>query len=666
MNRIEWFLALMDRVSGPSRRIEQALKRVQSAESRVELATKHMNDALGRVRAPADMASRALGGLRVAATGLAVGAVALGAVGVTGALGAKSIIDAAGYKEQTLISFTSLLGDSTKAANVYAHAVQFAAATPFTTPDVIDATRQLLSYGFATKSLGSVMKSAGNLAAGANKPLEQVVTAFAALKGGDFGQAFGVGQGFSQLGINKDDLQGQGLVFDKQGGYKGSVEDAMNVVQRIIKQKFGDGMNAQSKSIFGLASTLQSRPFELFSTINEFGALEPFKKLLSNLSDLTDFSKPPGNRIQRRFIVSMGGLFRAVFGPAAAATAGKQGEYLVHTIMDKIDLLATWINVNGPGIVSTMKGIFGAIGAAIGFVTPIIAALGPYIPMVFAFFQTLALARGVMSAVMAVQALGGALGALRVGLALVGGPWGLLIAVFVAGAVAIYSNWGKIAPWFAGVWRWVVTAATNAFAFLRNLFFTFTPLGILIKNFAPIMAWFGSLPAQFAQFGANLIAGLVGGITSRLVAVKDTIVGAANSAIGWFKGALGIASPSKVFAGLGTQLPAGLVGGILSGRGAVQKAVTMLAAGATVTAGVSLAATPAKAPVRGAVAISSTANAGGARGSGAATINFNLSLKGEGVSKTDADTVANSVIERVAEALEALGFEVGLSAGGES
>ncbi len=62
-------------------------------------------------------------------------------------------------------------------------------------------------------------------------------------------------------------------------------------------------------------------------------------------------------------------------------------------------------------------------------------------------------------------------------------------------------------------------------------------------------------------------------------------------------------------------------------------------------------------------AVVTGARAGGnAQRSGSATLNVNLSVKGEGVTRTDADTVTESVMEKVAEALEALGFEVGLGA----
>jgi hypothetical protein len=674
----------MDRLSGPARRIEQSLRRVKSAEDRVEQATKHMNDAIARVRAPADMASRALGGLRAAATGLAVGAVALGAAGTAGALGTKSIIDAAGYKEQTLVAFKSLLGDAGTAANVYAHAVKFAAATPFDTPGVVDATKQLLSYGFATKDLESVMTSAGNIAAGMGKPLEQAVTAFAALKGGDFGQAFGVGQGFNQLGITRAQLQAEGLVFDKQGSYKGSVEDGMRAVQAIIRRRFGEGMAAQSRTIFGLSSTLQSRPFELFSSLNDTGAIEPVRDLMDNLAQLTDFSKPPGSRIQQRFADSMSALFKAVFGPAAAATAGAQGENLVNMVLDKIDGFARWITVNGPKIAATFSSVFNTVAGAISVVAPVIGALLPFLPAIFVFFQALSLARGLFAAIAAIQALGGVLGALRVALALVGGPWGLLIAAIVAGVMLIVTNWRTIRPAIQPVLDWFVTAFVNVKNFFLGLpaFFVglwnvvvnvFNAALKLLVNVGKVLAnglidAFLFLPLRFLALGASIVEGIVNGITGQAFKIKDAVMGVANGAVGWFKNLLGIKSPSRVFAGLGGQLPAGLEQGILGGRGAVQRAVASLAAGATVAAGVTLTAADTRAGTVTARAPSmvsaAPANARGA-GGGAAEITLNINLKGEGVRRDDADTIADTVMERVAEVLEGFGFEIGLGAGGE-
>ena len=158
----------------------------------------------------------------------------------------------------------------------------------------------------------------------------------------------------------------------------------------------------------------------------------------------------------------------------------------------------------------------------------------------------------------------------------------------IAGAAyLIYRNWEPISAWFGKVWGKVKTAFSGAWE------------------------WFKGLPGQFSRLGSELISGLVGGITSKLSAAKDTIVGFGQNIKGWFADTLGIKSPSRVFMGFGSNIGEGAQIGIMRGVPGVQGAVGRLA-------GVALA---------GAVAASGSAFAGvkqasqmlqGIQGSGAA------------------------------------------------
>ena len=70
-----------------------------------------------------------------------------------------------------------------------------------------------------------------------------------------------------------------------------------------------------------------------------------------------------------------------------------------------------------------------------------------------------------------------------------------------------------------------------------------------------------------ADLQANIkftIEGLVKGITNapQVKQVKDAVTSVANDLGSWFKGALGIKSPSTVFAGFGENIIAGLANGI--------------------------------------------------------------------------------------------------------
>ncbi len=95
------------------------------------------------------------------------------------------------------------------------------------------------------------------------------------------------------------------------------------------------------------------------------------------------------------------------------------------------------------------------------------------------------------------------------------------------------------------------------------------------------MSDIGGLVGQFVGFGGNLVDGLIGGITTRAAALKDTVVGMASDVADWFKQKLGIQSPSRVFMQAGGFIADGAAVGITEGQDRVRRAVLGLTAGAT-------------------------------------------------------------------------------------
>ncbi|CAN0621019.1 conserved membrane protein of unknown function [Burkholderia multivorans] len=132
-------------------------------------------------------------------------------------------------------------------------------------------------------------------------------------------------------------------------------------------------------------------------------------------------------------------------------------------------------------------------------------------------------------------------------------PIGLAITAIALGAYLIYQYWEPIKGFFGGLWDGIRAA------------------------FSAAVTWFATLPAMFAGFGSNIVAGLVNGITGGLGSVKDAIVNVASSTVGWFKEKLGIHSPSRVFGELGGFISQGAAIGMEGEQGRVAKAATGLA-----------------------------------------------------------------------------------------
>ncbi len=160
------------------------------------------------------------------------------------------------------------------------------------------------------------------------------------------------------------------------------------------------------------------------------------------------------------------------------------------------------------------------------------------------------------------------------------------------------AMWSGISSTLSQIWTSMVSGATALWQQLGGSFpavlqtistaiINWSPLGLFYQAFAAVMSYFGvELPTKFTEFGANIIQGLVSGITSKLSMVRDAVGAAADSALGWFKSKLGIHSPSRVFMAAGVNVGEGAAIGINSTVGMVRKSAAAMAA----ATGLSLAA----------------------------------------------------------------------------
>jgi len=142
-------------------------------------------------------------------------------------------------------------------------------------------------------------------------------------------------------------------------------------------------------------------------------------------------------------------------------------------------------------------------------------------------------------------------------------PIGLAVTAIGVAAFLLIKYWDPIRNFFTGLWAQVTTAFQGGLGGILSLIANWSLMGALYNIVAPVLRWFGfDLPEKFSEFGANLLQGLVNGITSRVGAVREAIVSVGDSVVGWFKEKLGIHSPSRVFADLGGYTMSGLEQGL--------------------------------------------------------------------------------------------------------
>jgi TP901 family phage tail tape measure protein len=157
--------------------------------------------------------------------------------------------------------------------------------------------------------------------------------------------------------------------------------------------------------------------------------------------------------------------------------------------------------------------IVGNLVRVVGFLFPVLSKLGTVLRIAGSLFSGLGRA------------------ALRAGMMMLANPMvlaitALVVAIGIAGYL-IWKNWDKIkAAFSAGI------------AFIRGLV------------------------GRFREAGANIVRGLIAGVGAMFGALKNKIMSLGKSAVGWFKGVLGIHSPSRVFAGLGGHMMGGLALGV--------------------------------------------------------------------------------------------------------
>lgn len=164
-------------------------------------------------------------------------------------------IKLAGNLEATALSFKVLTKDAAAALAIQKQLNDYADKSPFESNDVTLAGKRMVAYKFAIRDVMPYLKDAGDLAAAfadQGVKIADVAGVFGRLKSGDFGEAFARLRDF---GIDRKQLEGEGLKFDKSGSYQGSVQDALTAVRKIIQTNYGGMADALGTTLPGMLAT---------------------------------------------------------------------------------------------------------------------------------------------------------------------------------------------------------------------------------------------------------------------------------------------------------------------------------------------------------------------------------------------------------------------------
>lgn len=249
-----------------------------------------------------------------------------------------------------------------------------------------------------------------------------------------------------------------------------------------------------------------------------------------------------------------------------------------------LERVTTWVKANPELAYTILKVVAGLAGLATVFGTLTLgmaSLLGPFAMFRYAMMLVGIKGGGLASVLLnlgrtVLPIVGQAI--LWIGRALMMNPIGLAITAIAVAALLIYKYWDPIKAYVMSLWAEIKAGFDGGIGGITQLIINFSPLGLFYRAFAGVMNYFGvEMPGKFSEFGSMLMQGMVNGITNGLAAVKDSITGAADSTITWFKEKLGIHSPSRVFASLGGFTMAGLVQGLAGGEGDVLGQITSTA-----------------------------------------------------------------------------------------
>ena len=154
---------------------------------------------------------------------------------------------------------------------------------------------------------------------------------------------------------------------------------------------------------------------------------------------------------------------------------------------------------------------------------------------------------------------------------------GVVLGVIFAAATALYAvmalpfvlGAAAVAALVAGIGALVTWIGSLDFGSIADS---------VSSAFGAVVSFLGNLPGEFAELGANMITGLVQGISGAAGAVVDAITGAVGGAIKSAKSLLGIASPSKVMKGFGKFTGVGFAEGVEETTDRAQDAMTSMVA----------------------------------------------------------------------------------------
>ena len=485
----------VDQATRPLRNIQRTVNQVgrQTGLDRVGRGLQVTGRQMRVVSAEALTLAGNLGGIAVAVGGL-VGGAALRAFG--------SI-------EQLEIAFTSFLKSEEKAIEMVKQLTDFTAKTPFQLQDVGASGKMLMSFGVAAGDVIDRLQLLGDIASGANVPLNEMAAIYGKTLSKGKAQTEELNQ-MSERGVPiiqalVDLHKDLGYTISKQDVYDAASQSkitAQNIEDAMRRMTGASGlfynqMKLQSESLFGLLSTLRDNVFLVLADTGEqiertFGVKEGMRK----------------------FIAWLGGLTAELKKPADAQTGAARE--ITQTIEDVVAVVG-WLRA-GLGKLADKIGETGLDGLAKDFGIVRLAVIG------VTGFLSLGLLSAIIGLFTPLASLAAALG-----FVLLANPVLAAIAAIAIAARLLYIYWDEVVAYMKGTWAEIkeMFSGENVLGFLKGLpNFLTDPFGFSQEAAAAVVGAGGLSPGLSGPAGSNVNVG--GEIRELFAGVNSFLKGLPN------------------------------------------------------------------------------------------------------------------------------------------
>lgn len=532
----------------------QQLTRLEAAASGTDDAVADVGDAAEEAGEKAQKASGGWTVLKGVMADLASSAIKAAVSTVVD--GAKKMVSAGLEYNQAMegyvTNFTTMLGGSAEAANGMVGSLQkLASATPLAMSDLAGGAQTLLAFGVASDDVSGTLQRLGDISLGNADKMQSLARAYgkATAQGKLTGETVQmmIDAGWNPL-IDICDQTGESMEDVQKRMAAGSIsaEELTQAVNHATDAggKFAGGMEAASKTVAGLTSTLQDNVNamlgELMQPVSDAMLSTLLPTAIDAVGQLTTAFEDEGidgfSRVAGSLIASLSAQLVSYAPQAIPAALSFIGALVTGLLSALPDLTGTAIELVGAlllGIADQLPGIItAAMSALLGIVGKITSPESITLLIQAAMQLMLALARGLIAAIpQLIDAVPGIITNLVESFyAMLPEIIGVGIEIVIALASGLVSNAGHI---IAAVPRLVETIVRGFLASVKS----------------------------YWDIGKSIVDGIRKGITEQWQRLKSDVSNLFTGLVSWIKNLLGIHSPSTVFAGIGVNMAKGIGAG---------------------------------------------------------------------------------------------------------